>query len=416
MMNPNMHQCGTNMTYPSLFDYPMSNIAPPPAPPPFMNCPPINGANAYSYQCWNNQQFDQQGQQNYFQANMMSTFSQSPAPQQNQPWKQKQNFGNSNNFNRKRKIKDPVFVDFCDVCDRGFKNEEKKLEHYSQHVKCKEPGCKFEAHFKLVEIHRRNLHGPNGRRIKLETPEDVQKWREERRKNFPTSSRMQTKALEEKTLAESGAVLQPTSFGKFKSRNNRNRRKGKESPEANAPLPKKIPAEGSDNTTSQVVKNETDPMNMLLESNGDKEKDSLKEDQEEDAKLQPTSMITEEGGGALNQLMMDYGSDSDTDAGPASVDISSQQDTAAKPEIPKPQVNPPSPVRTPNQNVTKKQNRYNQKKRPFPSKTRYKSRLSRPSLLRMLLEPEIRTERNEILQCVRYIVKNNFFDEQTNAN
>ncbi|XP_078490352.1 zinc finger protein [Ciona intestinalis] len=411
-MNPNMQQCGTNMTYPSLFDYPMSNITPPPGPPPFMNCPPSNGGNAYSYQCWNNQQFDHQGQQNYFQANMMSTFSPSPAPQQNQPWKQKQNFGNSNNFNRKRKIKDPVFVDFCDVCDRGFKNEEKKLEHYSQHVTCKEPGCNFEAHFKLVEIHRRNLHGSNGRRIKLETPEDVQKWREERRKNFPTSSRMQTKALEEKTRAESGAVLQPTSFGKFKSRNNRNRRKVNESPEGNAPHLKKVTIEGSDNTASQVQKFEIDPMDMVLESNGDKEKNNSKEDQEEDVKLQPTSM----GGGALNQLMMDYGSDSDTDAGPASVDTSTLQVITTKPDIPKPQVNPPAPVKTSNQNATKKQNRYNHKKRPFPSKTHYKSRLSRPSLLRMLLEPEIRAERNEILQCVRYIVKNNFFDEQTNTN
>jgi len=36
--------------------------------------------------------------------------------------------------------------------------------------------------------------------------------------------------------------------------------------------------------------------------------------------------------------------------------------------------------------------------------------LNQPSLLRKLLEPEIRKERNDILQAIRYIVKNNFFD------
>jgi len=34
-----------------------------------------------------------------------------------------------------------------------------------------------------------------------------------------------------------------------------------------------------------------------------------------------------------------------------------------------------------------------------------------PTLLEMLLAPEIRRERNIILQCVRYIVKKNFFED-----
>lgn len=43
-------------------------------------------------------------------------------------------------------------------------------------------------------------------------------------------------------------------------------------------------------------------------------------------------------------------------------------------------------------------------------KPRYRKR--RFTLLEKLLEPEIRHERNVILQCVRFVVKNNFFDDK----
>ena len=33
------------------------------------------------------------------------------------------------------------------------------FEIFSFYFQCSEPGCAFEAHFKIVEIHKRNLHG-----------------------------------------------------------------------------------------------------------------------------------------------------------------------------------------------------------------------------------------------------------------
>ena len=60
------------------------------------------------------------------------------------PWKQHQkrsqpslNYEDNEYFpyNKKSRIKDEHFIDYCDVCDRGFKTEEKKRQHYSEHTK-----------------------------------------------------------------------------------------------------------------------------------------------------------------------------------------------------------------------------------------------------------------------------------------
>lgn len=51
----------------------------------------------------------------------------------------KRPYGNNTTANRGgKRFKTENFIDFCDVCDRGFKTQEKKEEHFSQHTKvCK---------------------------------------------------------------------------------------------------------------------------------------------------------------------------------------------------------------------------------------------------------------------------------------
>ena len=40
---------------------------------------------------------------------------------------------------------------FCETCDKDLKSEEMRKQHFSEHIPCAYPGCKFEAHF-LVSL------------------------------------------------------------------------------------------------------------------------------------------------------------------------------------------------------------------------------------------------------------------------
>lgn len=111
---------------------------------------------------------------------------------------------------------------WCDLCERGFKFPHQLEKHRSEHEKCWFENCTFEGHTQLLKKHIEVQHqsGLFQRIIKVETDEDIEKWREERRKRYPTASNIEARRLaQEERLKRGERIDEPTSrFGNMNTR------------------------------------------------------------------------------------------------------------------------------------------------------------------------------------------------------
>lgn len=370
----------------------------------------------------------------------------------------------------------------CEVCDRTFKSQQQLDRHLSEHEKCCFDGCQFEAHSTLLKKHIEAQHnsGLFQRIVATETDEDIEKWREERRKRYPTKANIEARQLaQEQRLKRGERIVEPNNrFGKSGDRRSANEGKfdRKELNKPAAKDKKKRQRKRRNNRTKNNAGNQSKESNA---STG--VEDVIENVSTEVVRFAGISHMTESTepkiepetkNNALTALMGLYGEDAsdddDSDEGPEEVALSKSSDANIEPQMP---VSPPaeephaendiqklnlteesetishsatmdyssgddeppemqSISHEPSEedklneskaieieNDRKRKNDQQSRQREPPRKIPRKPSIfdmtkkvrRQNSLLEKLLQKDIRHERNVLLQCVRYVVDNDFF-------
>jgi nuclear fragile X mental retardation-interacting protein 1 len=115
------------------------------------------------------------------------------------------------------------FIAYCKFCQEGFASENDLSQHRKSHEKCPYDDCKFNANEKAIAEHVQRVHLKSSTLVKIQdltTPEQVEKWKEERRKRYPTTANILLRQQVQEERFERGEKLQVRQqrFSDFKQR------------------------------------------------------------------------------------------------------------------------------------------------------------------------------------------------------
>ncbi|EAT48238.1 AAEL000699-PA [Aedes aegypti] len=357
---------------------------------------------------------------------------------------------------------------WCEGCDVNCRTEAELERHKKEHQACQVEGCKYVGHPRVMKRHWRLAHDEQKLQEKAQmetkqTPEDIEKWRQERRMRYPSKANVLRRMQEQEERFKRGERIEEdkTRFPNKKqwepskdkgrsfntTRRSRQRvRKAEQAPEAaekesdsDEDVQSKIRFKGTSELKDYKEK-QKNSLSLLCAYGSDSEESSEQEsgdesvevDKETESPVQEleTSISTETVASTNSYLSEGEIPDSESD----------QEEVVAVEEIQHQEQNTTPATEDPTAKVdqtntetdatkTKKRNRTHKRRNdvsqdgaPTQSTSSKNPRLDKPilnyaklrharqnTLLEKLLEPEIRHERNVLLQCVRFVVQNSFF-------
>ncbi|KAJ8031009.1 Nuclear fragile X mental retardation-interacting protein 1 [Holothuria leucospilota] len=330
--------------------------------------------------------------------------------------KQKQEQQKTNKLDKSKVKEEKDFKFNCEVCDCGFPKESEFEEHNKLHEKCQVEGCGLEAIPAVLKNHVKQQHEADLPPVEWSRDEkDTKKWGEERKKKYPSAANIASKKEVEKEKERVGAVLTTKEFGKIK------KKKMVSSEEEEEKVPEKQEAEEVEASRDgeDVDNKEKDEKDAEKGEEKNAEKDSetgdgkegVKDDAEgeeveemwtEETTTNPEKDDAEQKTEEIQEVDGSPDEDNDGEAG-----TKTEADEVVKEVI-------YQPVK---KEVIKRFKRDKSSKRepwrtskPVQKIISKGGRHRRATLLEMLLAPEVRHERNMILQCVRHTVNKNFFE------
>lgn len=351
-----------------------------------------------------------------------------------------------NNTNEEPTLPPRNWALWCETCDRDFPSTDLLDKHKSEHTTCGIDDCKFVGHPAVVDNHVKQQHdtGLYEKLKNVETPEDILKWRKERMKKYPTRANIELKQKAKEARIERGEKLDD-SKNKFNKTNNPQKKQGNK---------KKRNRKNKQDKSGHHAKQQT-TCTPQLESEyinqGVRKFKGTKGLFDED--VVQTKEVVEDTVVAENPLLkligMYGGSDeSDEECTPDNSPVKQNPGTAEKLDtqernaeivdaiatdvvenpIQDEQPNSSSSATeiNPNQSHSKKRKNALETNDSSQSHSREKmkkvqrsglnyhslTRTKPNTLLFKLLQSEIRHERNVLLQAVRFVVQNNFFDDK----
>ncbi|CAH1396941.1 unnamed protein product [Nezara viridula] len=331
---------------------------------------------------------------------------------------------------------------YCEVCDRSWMTPEELEVHISEHITCHFEGCFFKGAPKIVALHVKLQHdsGMFDKIVKSSNKEDIEKWREERRRKFPTLENIEKKIAERKEMEERGERIEPNI--KSYKRNQSTKYNVKDKVEGKNVNNKRKRNKFQDfrNNSDSKVKG----FNPQFLSTAFLPDDIEDAKNDEDCNISDEEWISDNKGivesapisNILMNLSSTYASDDEIDSQQIVSDKKgSDQVNTLEGRIGESDDEPPEEEKIIRQSDMDSNNetnledkkfteRFSKRKKVYPKhqlKPKPKVMEWQPSLrkrpltlLEKLLNKEIKQERNFILQCVRFIINENYFETSSN--